>query len=984
MRAILSTAIVSGTLLVAAHLDLVSAEDLRAQWRNLYDGAVSAYNRGDYDEGVRSAEQALDLAKRAFGGRERRTLLSISHLAALYSSQGRYSQAEPLYDQALQLSRELSGETHPDTLTSVNNLGMLHLNRGRYGKAEPLLEQALQLSREVLGETDPITLTSLNNLGLLYYNQGRYGRAEPLLEHTLQLRFEILGDQHLDTLTSLGNLGSLYMSQGRYGEAEPLLEHALERRLEMRGAPPRDTLSSLNNLAALYEKQGRYSNAEVLYEQAVRLCREYLGDRHPDTLGSLNNLASLYESQGRYDDAEPLYKQALQLSRAVLGDTHPDTLGSLNNLAFLYERQGRYVEAEQLLVPALQLRREILGDQHPDTLGSINNLAHLHNSQGQYGEAEPLYEEALRGARTSLGRAHPSTLRYQLNRAVNLVALGRLDMAASLLRQMEYDLLTWLGPELYSTEAAAVRRQLVASQANYQHLALSLAVRPGADTAAAELAASAVLRFKGLQAEEEAYLARIARRWEDARARGLAVEIADLRAGLARAFHGGATKDEVMTLARQLEAKELALGRISRDYEQHLQVRNANLDDLRGRMPPHTGLLEIREYQPVNLREGTLSAPRWAGVLVVGFEILRVVDLGPAEDSAPTAAALLHPDDADAAEEASRALYDQFLAPLADDLARVDTLYLAPDGVLHLVPFARLRTPHGRYLAEVSDIRLLQTGRDLLRPAPDRPAKGLLALGGIDFEQAETETAALEPAAGPSQVSPFLSENRAKHLRSLTQDTFRDGFAFLRHSGEEVTTVARLYRLARRNEPVDVWVGPQATEPGLKALVSPPRVLHLATHGFYRPPAEAADLPMLLAGVSLAGANQALQDKTEDGILYAIEAQDLNLEGTELVVLSACETARGQIDYGEGVYGLVRALRTAGAQNVMVTLRPVGDQAARDFMERFYRHWLSQDRSDPAAALRATHIEHIRNTDPAVASPDTWAPFVLVMSGANQ
>ena len=114
---------------------------------------------------------------------------------------------------------------------------------------------------------------------------------------------------------------------------------------------------------------------------------------------------------------------------------------------------------------------------------------------------------------------------------------------------------------------------------------------------------------------------------------------------------------------------------------------------------------------------------------------------------------------------------------------------------------------------------------------------------------------------------------------------------------------------------------------------------------------------MLLAGVALSGANRALREAGEDGILYAIEAQGLNLEGTELVVLSACETAQGQIDYGEGVSGLVRAFRTAGVRYVLVALRPVGDQGASAFMQRFYHHWLAQERSDPAAALRAARIE---------------------------
>jgi CHAT domain-containing protein len=152
-------------------------------------------------------------------------------------------------------------------------------------------------------------------------------------------------------------------------------------------------------------------------------------------------------------------------------------------------------------------------------------------------------------------------------------------------------------------------------------------------------------------------------------------------------------------------------------------------------------------------------------------------------------------------------------------------------------------------------------------------------------------------------------------------------------------------------------------------------VLHLATHGFYRVPKEPSDQPMLLAGVALAGANQSLQRQDATGILYALEAQDLNLDGTELVVLSACDTAHGQIDYGEGVSGLVRAFRTAGARDMLVTLRPVSDQGAEEFMERFYFYWLRQARSDPAAALRAAQREAAKTTEGGDA---TWASFIVV------
>lgn len=192
--------------------------------------------------------------------------------------------------------------------------------------------------------------------------------------------------------------------------------------------------------------------------------------------------------------------------------------------------------------------------------------------------------------------------------------------------------------------------------------------------------------------------------------------------------------------------------------------------------------------------------------------------------------------------------------------------------------------------------------------------------------------------------------------------------------------MASLYRQARRNETtliVPAEHGPQPTKSWLFAL-SPPRVLHLATYGFYWPEKVVADRPMLLAGIALAGANRMLRDGGQEGVLYALEAQDLNLEGTELVVLSACETAQGRYDYGDGVAGLVRALRTAGARYVLVTLRPVGNQSAATFLQRFYHYWLSQTGpSDPPAALRAAQSEYLSAT-PANPADQAWASVILV------
>jgi CHAT domain-containing protein len=138
---------------------------------------------------------------------------------------------------------------------------------------------------------------------------------------------------------------------------------------------------------------------------------------------------------------------------------------------------------------------------------------------------------------------------------------------------------------------------------------------------------------------------------------------------------------------------------------------------------------------------------------------------------------------------------------------------------------------------------------------------------------------------------------------------------------------------------------------------------------------------MLLSGIVLAGANRAVAGSGNkatgnEGLLFALEAEGLNLDGTELVVLSACDTAKGNVDYSEGVFGLARALRTAGARNVLVTLWPLDDQLARDFMVDFYGNWIGQTHSDPARALRGTQLSWIKYRDRS--DPRIWAPYVIV------
>ena len=809
----------------------------------------------------------------------------------------------------------------------------------------------------------------------------------------------MLGAEHPETLTSLSNLAALEQAQGRYADAEPQFRRALASSERVLGAEHPNTLTSLNNLAGLYGSQGRYGEAEPLYRRALAARERVLGAEHPDTLASLNNLAGLYQSQGRYADAEPLYRRVLATSERVLGVEHPQTLTSLNNLAFLYRAQGRYGEAEPLYRRALAARESVLGAEHPDTFGSLNNLAYLYQAQGRYVDAEPLYRRALETGERVLGAEHPDTITFQLNLVATLVNQSKLTQAIRQFRSLDGRLRGFVGLQLATTGSEQVRRDRVNAEAGLQNAVYTLALAHP-DSEALPLAADLMLRWKRLAGEEEALIARLARTSQDPRVKDLASRLAQARTDLSRLVNLPKPDPKAIGAARAaLEGLEVDLATLNRTFGGQRAARALDWESVRDALPRGSALLDLRAFRPVDFKTRKWADPRWLALLIPADPgegpQLRLLDLGPTAAPEPLLARLR------AGESAAEPLvYQALFGPLDEAIKGYQTLLLAPDGALDLVAFARLRLPNsdGRYWVQRQAVRVLRTGRDLLAPPPAREAAGMLVLGGVDYDGF--------PAGGPTQappadappdspahpLGPVQPALAAGPLIAMTQRLRAEHGSFgpLPATGPEARAVGRYFWDYYGRE-AQVLTGREAAEGRLKTLAEPPRVLHLATHGFFladqaAAPGADAQRPLTLAGVALAGANRGLAGQTgpdgQDGILYALEAGDLNLEGTALVTLSACDTGKGTLDRSEGVYGLVRSLQIAGARRVLMSLWPLDDPLARAFMDEFYRAWLGGGSAiEPAEALRKTQLEWIGSPEPRRHDPRYWAPFVLVERG---
>jgi len=928
--------------------------DTAASLNNL---ALLYYSQGAYAKAEPLYLRALAITEKALGPDHPDTAQSLNNLAALYRKQGAYAKAEPLYIRALAIKEKALGPDHPDTATSLNNLAGLYDSQGAYAKAEPLYLRALAIREKALGPDHPDTAASLNNLALLYYSQSAYAKAEPLYLRALKLLEKALGPDHPDTALSLNNLAVLNDSQGAYAKAEPLYLRALAIREKALGPDHPDTARSLNNLAVLYRNQGAYAKAEPLYLRALAINKKALGPDHPDTAQSLNNLAALYRNQGAYAKAEPLYLRALAIREKALGPDHPDTAASLNNLALLYDSQGAYAKAEPLYLRALAIKEKALGPDHPDTATSLNNLALLYDNQGAYAKAEPLYLRALAIREKALGPEHPDTAQSLNNLAGLYDSQGAYAMAELQFRRGIGIQSLFLQGQLPLLPQAARQAQAQALDASWE-FAFSGAER---SASAADLALFSRLNRYGLLLEIEQRQAQLGR--APGAPRKLGEEIAALTTRLADAATPAAQRQQ---LGKRKEELERQLYRLLPSLKPQL-VEPAQVARV---LPAGAALVEFQRYKPFDGRQklgNQWGAPRYLALVLSPSGTTRAVDLGPAAAIDPLIAQALAVSQASGGDPTDlwrKVNGKVFPAPLLQLLAGANQWILAPDGELSRIPFAALPSPRDpqRRLTDSVAVRLISSGRTLL------------PLSTSNTNASTKPLVVADPDFGPAPANTKV-------------------WSRLPATAVEGQTISKLVG-------AELYEQVAATTTVLTKAKGP-RLVHIASHGYYAgasdvavqtsgtPPAATgatggmrsaiAGLPasredaMLNSGIVLAGANRSLRpdrapvaasagsnNAADDGYLTAKEAAQLQLTGTELVVLSACDTASGEQQSGEGLFGLQRALSVAGARTTLLSLWKVDDAATAYFMQRYYT--LLQQGKGRMEALLAVQQEF--RTDP--------------------
>ena len=779
-----------------------------------------------------------------------------------------------------------------------------------------------------------------------------------------------------------------------------------------------DYATDLNKLAVLYGAMGEYARAEPLYKEAMGIRLEALGKDHPSYATSLSNLAALYYAMGEYARAEPLYKEAMAIDAKALGKDHPSYATSLNNVAELYRAMGEYARAEPLYKEAMEIRLKALGRYHPDYGGSVNNLAGLYESMGEYARAESLYKEAVEILGKALGKDRPSYATGLNNLAVLYAAWGRPDAA---LDRFNGGLEAFQAHTVRTLAGLSPDRQLAFLETVLPHLEAFLALvrqNPG-EPRFVSAGALWLARWKALSAEVLTQRARLLAAAPDPGTRSLVSELQSARAAYAQLVlspPGGLKPEEIARRRAEaegrVEALEDALAKKSAGFAQIRRIGRADLADVARALPPGAVLLDFARFRTFDFAaKGTEN--RWGEaryvvfITAAGNPAARMADLGPAQPIDDAVAnfrkaiaggerkkARLSAADEAETRKALSALSRLVIGPVVAHVQGKKHWIICPAGDLAFVPFECLPMKGQKYLVEHVQISYLGAGREAVAHGGTDTAgvtRAPLLLGDPDFDLLPETSAEI---AGPDTgQEPALRRGlRASHELGAVRFARLPGTrAEIQHAGKLIGGRALLDR--------------RATEAELKRADAP-RVLYLATHGFFLPDQEiprderglgrgiaglaAAGLPqagsrmenpLVRCGLALAGANQRAtvdpESARDDGVLTGMEAAGLRLWGTQLVVLSACETAVGQVKSGEGVMGLRRVFLLAGARRVMATLWKVPDEETQRLMSDFMERWHA---GTPAVrALREAQMAMIKKmrNDRGHAHPYLWAAFTM-------
>lgn len=962
----------------------------------------------------------------------------LSEQAEQLYQQGKYYEAIPLAKRSLIIFEQVLGPNNPDVATVLDRLAWLHYWQRNYVEAESLWQRALAIHERLLNPDNLLVGISLRNLASLYETTNNKSKAESLYRRALPIFEKAFAPDSPEVINIRDRLVGIYEAQGDYQKAEFLLKQSLGKLEKRWGSDHPEIIRLIDKLARFYKERRNYTNAEFFFKRSLSIREQAFGFDSAEIARTLDDLAEIAVEQKNYTLAESLigralgirekaFRRALDTREKIYSLQHREVVYSLQSLASLYFIKGNYRQTESYFEQALAICEQFL--DAPLANNSIYVLVGLYSERGEYQKAELVLKKGLaiyEKLEKAVGKKIFGNDRYKAEllsaisvfyqRQGNSELATQFAQASSEIDEYQLSFMLRGGSE------EDMRRELASFATKTDRLVSLHLQSASANPKTAQLALTTILRRKGRILD--VLTDKFNRSNQTPERQQVLDRLNTTRAQLAALYYGNGSipldqyRRQIQKLEQQASHLELLLnasclhGNASCFQQYRNTTQPITIEAIQALIPTNTTLVEFIRYTPFNpkasQKDNFWGTPRYAAYLLTSQGKIDWVNLGEAElidQQVENFRYALRNSSSDI-KSIARKLDASLMQPIRQKLGNSIKLLLSPDSQLNLIPFAALVDEQNRYLVETYEITYLTSGRDLLRlqnHPPSRQPPVLIA--NPDYDKPGDPSSGQIVRRSPSVVAQSSSIGTGKQLTQQGINQRSSDLAQLRF-GSLPGTAAEATAIAPKLPGAILLMGSQATESALKQ-VQAPRILHIATHGFFLedmslmpstnlsrgsglPQLRSDIVPMLKpgtypaqtklgnpenallrSGLALAGFNPR-QSGSDDGVLTALEAAGLDLRGTQLVVLSACETGVGDVVNGEGVYGLRRALVMAGAESQLIGLWKVDDTGTKDLMVKYYDRLLA--REGRSAALRQVQLEFLNQS--TYQHPYYWAAFI--------
>ena len=819
---------------------------------------------------------------------------------------------------------------------SLQLVAVKFAEEGDFQSTLRLFLEISEIKRNSQGENSSEYAISVMNLGNCYGDMGDMNKAFECYTKSLAILREVHGEHHPRYAMALNNLGTFYAEMGDFVKAIDFFTKSLDIERENFGEQTDDYGERLCNLALCYWWIEDYDKAVELLTESLEIYKVVLGERHPIYARGLINLGGLYSEMDEYEKALGYLEKGVEYYREVYGGRHVDYARSLINLGICYRSLGELDKAAEILSEAVEGTREIYGERHKEYVTTIINLALVYSDQGNleamskyFRDFASISSELVLDSFTYL----PNNQRGKYWDIFDQYFTKSIPKFARPLSNDKeylcttYDVALFYKGLLLNTETEM--RKLILENGDEETLSL----------------------YDRLQ-EERQRLDEI---------RGIPVEF--------RPMPVDSLENVCETLERDLQKKSKAFG----DYTRNLSVSWKDVQSALGKQDIAIEFLECLENSDsvVIYYALTLKPDQDAPHYVELFEKSDLEALKAKYAGRPDSEGLIYRD---------KGLYDLVWKPLEEELKGVKNIYFGPTGDLYQTAIEYADNGKGPISGKMNIFRLSST-RQLAVERGDKERSRSAVFGGLKYGASE-ET--------------MLADSRKYERRGVPEDDSFDVDSLdIRGAGggrmvadlpgteSEALEIDALLRKAGMDN--TLRLGEDGTEAAFKDLSGRrENIIHVATHGFYwngrqNQDEDDEETSMTRSGLLFSGANNTLKggkiEGVEDGILTARELSQMDLRGTDLLVLSACQTGLGEVS-GEGVFGLQRGFKKAGVNTILMSLWEVDDEATSLLMTSFYKE-LAKGKSK-SEALKAAQKAVKNHKGKDFSSPFYWASFILL------